>query len=146
MLVQGLCDISRFDSTYSWNKDIVNKYYAFQGYQNNKMIFDNFLNAWKLEVYGRPETFAITNSTDYPFGTMPWEVFDDNCQEGNASYIVELNVNSCKQHEFNCGDGSCVDMNVRCDGDIDCPDKTGFAESLQYFIFHLSVHRSPFCR
>ncbi len=50
MLVQGLCDISRFDSTYSWNKDIVNKYYAFQGYQNNKMIFDSFLNAWKLEV------------------------------------------------------------------------------------------------
>ncbi len=76
---------------------------------------------------------------------MPWEVFDDNCQEGNASYIVELNVNSCKQHEFNCGDGSCVDMNVRCDGDIDCPDKTGLAESQQYFLVHLSVH-PLFCR
>ncbi len=38
---------------------------------------------------------------------------------------IALNINSCTDTEFNCGDGYCVDISLRCDGDIDCPDKTG---------------------
>ncbi len=38
---------------------------------------------------------------------------------------MKLNVNTCIDTEFNCGDGYCIDISLRCDGDIDCPDKTG---------------------
>ncbi len=81
---------------------------------------------WKLEIYGKDSPFATVDSEDYPFGTLEWEVHGDiNCNKDNVTQLVKLNLNTCKPDEFNCDDGSCVDIRLRCDGDIDCPDKTG---------------------
>ena len=89
------------------------------------LFFDASLMRWKLEIYSREDVYATVNSTDYPFGTLVWEVSGDVCQEENSTHSVELNLNACKPNEFNCADGSCVNVEQRCDGNVDCPDKTG---------------------
>ena len=91
------------------------------------MFYDRDLHKWMLQIYGTTDIYATVNATDYPFGTMDWEVHNDfKCRNGeNGTDLVALNINSCKSDEFNCGDGSCVPINQRCDGDINCPDKTG---------------------
>ena len=33
-------------------------------------------------------------------------------------------MNSCRKEEFNCFDGTCVAMEQRCNGKIDCDDKS----------------------
>ncbi len=116
-----------FDTKYSWNKETVNNFYPFKGYLDTIMFYDEEHETWNLHVYGADHVVATVNATDYPFGTLDWDVLNDlECTEGeNGTQVVTLNVNACKSDEFNCGDGSCVSINVRCDGDIDCQDKTG---------------------
>lgn len=43
----------------------------------------------------------------------------DNSDETNCSSIK---VNYCGRDEFRCGNGSCVNITVRCDGNNDCND------------------------
>ena len=71
-----------------------------------------------------PDVFALTNTTDYPFGTRPWTVRGDPCYE-ESELTVWLNMNACNETEFNCADGQCVHVAQRCDGKVDCDDKTG---------------------
>ena len=35
-----------------------------------------------------------------------------------------MSFNACNSSEFNCNDGNCVAMEERCDGRIDCTDKS----------------------
>jgi len=37
---------------------------------------------------------------------------------------VFLDINACNEQEFNCDDGFCVNIDQRCDGKVDCPDKS----------------------
>ncbi len=53
-----------------------------------------------------------------------WTVTNDPCF-GDGSVEVQLNLNACSDSEFNCNDGQCVSMADRCDGIINCNDKTG---------------------
>ncbi len=121
----GLCDRSIFDTKYSWTWDKTGLYYIFRGYQDTMLLYNESLAEWRLEIYGRTDVYARVNSTrrTYPFGTLTWEVHgDEACQEGVK--MLQLNVHGCNQTEYNCDDGSCVAINLRCDGKIDCPDKT----------------------
>ena len=42
----------------------------------------------------------------------------------NQSYIAELTLTGCYDTEFNCDDGSCVSMEMRCDGKAHCKDSS----------------------
>ena len=59
--------------------------------------------------------YATTNTTDYPFGTHLWDFSNDVCSLGgsNATAVVVLNLNACDENEFNCVDGTCIDMEKR---------------------------------
>jgi len=79
---------------------------------------------WKLQLYSTPDTYALTNTSDYPFGEHVWTIYNDPCYN-EQEITVTLNMNSCTESEFNCADGQCVDITQRCDGKINCHDKTG---------------------
>lgn len=68
---------------------------------------------------------ATSVRSDTPLGQMAWEVSGDAPCSGAALALVQLNINACDDSEFNCNDGHCVGIDQRCDGRIDCPDKTG---------------------
>ena len=64
--------------------------------------------------------------TSQALGTYIWEVYGDTkCSpDGGVSYRTELTLSACKNTEYICQDGSCVSMTVRCDGVVDCEDKS----------------------
>lgn len=135
-----------FDTKYSWTNEKIHNYYTFRGYHNTVLFYNASISKWKLEVYGINTTFAIINSPDYPFGTMEWEIHGDkNCHTDNSTQFHRLNLNTCTENEFNCDNGSCVDIKLRCDGNIHCTDKTG-SEVLLMLAFSLYTSFSIFRR
>ena len=116
----GFCENTIFDAKYSWTREKSGNYYIFRGYQDTVLAHNTLLATWRLEIYGRSDIFATVNTTSYPLGTMNWEVHGDHgCEVGDGPQITTLNINSCKSNEYNCDDGTCVDIRLRCDGKID---------------------------
>ena len=94
----------------------------FKGYTETTLMQTG--NQWIVEINGNPDVYATIDSEDYPFGTQRWTVTGpDPC--GNGSRL--LNINACSDSEFNCDDGSCIPIEMRCNGLLDCPDKSGYA-------------------
>ncbi len=105
-----------------------NNYYSFRGYKDTKLNFDPKLQQWKLQTYSNSSIFAVANSTDYPIGTLTWEVHGEPCyMKTRSEHVtkVELNLNTCNSSEYNCRDGSCIGIEQRCDRRVDCSDKSG---------------------
>ncbi len=127
----GLCKGSRFDRKYSWTRDIVGDFYAFSGYKASRLEFDRDAGQWRIGLYygdgDDGETSATVDATDYPFGARRWTVRNDPCfgARGSTEVEVELNLNACNESEYNCADGQCVPIHQRCDGTLNCDDKSG---------------------
>ncbi len=105
--------------------------HSFRGYSGTMLTFNRTEGAWTLQPHKDNGVFATTNGTEYPFGKQVWEIIGDPCyeeegqEEEGASSLVTLNINACNTTEFNCDDGYCIGISSRCDGKVDCPDKTG---------------------
>ncbi len=99
-------------------------FYAFRGYRHGVLEFDGAQNLWKINLYTTNKTYATANVTDYPFGYQKWTIVNDPCF-GEGEIEATLNLNACTNSEFNCMDGQCISMEKRCDGILDCDDKTG---------------------
>ena len=67
-------------------------------------------------------------------GPTTWQIHNDSkfCSTEEI-YTRTLILSSCSQDEFSCNDGSCVKMEVRCDGRMDCRDKSD-EEECRYLI------------
>lgn len=80
---------------------------------------------WRLELLTDPDVYATTNTTEYPLGTFMWDFYGDKCNGIFTEHSqVAINFNACNGSEFNCLDGSCVSIGSRCNGRIDCEDKS----------------------
>jgi hypothetical protein len=123
-LIQGLCPNSKFDNQYSWTWSMFNDRHSFRGYTNTFLFWDKENSQWTLQLYSNSSIYATLNEYDYPFGDRTWSIHGEPCYE-YESVEVMLNINSCNEFEFNCQDGGCVPIEQRCDGRIDCSDKTG---------------------
>ena len=58
-------------------------------------------------------------------GANLWTVYNDSkeCNDGE-SYTSVMTFSACTDDQFTCKEGNCVEMKRRCDGKIDCFDKT----------------------
>ncbi|CAM6054349.1 unnamed protein product [Sphagnum tenellum] len=127
--IRGLCKESLFNTKYSWTRTFMNGRHSFRGYTNTLMSWDPNITMWRLQIYDRPNTYATVNITEYPLGTNTWDIYGDNCFDSNHTAML-LNVNACNDSEFNCLDGYCINIDLRCDGKVDCTDKTELAAVL----------------
>ena len=65
---------------------------------------------------------AYTNTTnDYPVGVHKWYFVDGKCQDSKENWR-KMNLHACKQNEFICKSGDCVNMKHRCDRNYQCKD------------------------
>ena len=104
---------------------MVNERHSFRGYTDSFLYWDVSDYHWRLESTTNSSVFAITEGFEYPFGTQEWEIHGDTCYGDKEERHMQLNINACREKEFNCHDGYCIDVNERCDGKVDCPDKSG---------------------
>ena len=66
-------------------------------------------------------TDSTTDSTDYPIGVHKWFFVDGNCKDSKEGWR-EMNLHACRENEFMCQSGDCVDLKKRCDRNYHCTD------------------------
>ena len=102
---------------------MVNGRHSFSGYTDTHLYFDSD-GSWKLELYSDSGMFArLKDFNDYPFGVHEWYFSQDSCQDANLTAL--LSMSACVDSEFQCLDGQCIPMDQRCDGRINCEDRSG---------------------
>ncbi len=103
--IRGLPYRIGLDAEYSLNTDRLHgDFYTLVGYTSTWLYHDKTLGHWRLDLRTDKETWAITNSSDYPLGLRQWMI---NSTE--FSGLSKLNIDVCDdQSEYNCNDGSCV--------------------------------------
>ncbi len=119
-----MCEETKFDFQYSWTRQLINGRHSFRGYTGTMLQFQPETNQWTLRPHKSEGILGVTNSTEYPFGRNVWQITGDPCYEEKVNYVT-LNINACNNSEYNCNDGYCININKRCDGKVDCPDKSG---------------------
>jgi hypothetical protein len=73
--------------------------------------------------------FATNPDWEFPLGRFPWDIYGEPCYT-DYHEVLPLSLNACNFHEFNCDNGFCIAMEKRCDGSLDCSDKTGLPVQL----------------
>ena len=121
----GLCPTSKFDSKFQTTEAESDGHSILRGYHDSKIYYSSEQDSWVMSLYSDSTVYATVNSSTFPHGLQYWKVHGDTCEGGDAEGNVPLNLNSCNRTEFGCHDGHCVDMDRRCDGKLDCPDKSG---------------------
>ena len=90
------------------------------------IFFDNTLNAWvlkSLEDIGHGFVLKEDLADGMPIGTHIWKTITDrsHCLLSNNTQ-VELTISVCKNDQFTCDSGQCIDLNKKCNVKKDCHD------------------------
>lgn len=123
--LRGLCSESYFDHEY------------YLGGRDNDLEFigtffssikpnGNFTSQreWILTTKISSDTYAIMVSdmfSVYPIGLQKWKIKNDNCETEEQ---IKLKLTPCSQGEFTCNDGTCIDLELRCDTNVNCEDES----------------------
>lgn len=67
-----------------------------------------------------PDTLAELSTSQYPVGRRLWRLAGDGCSAEPRDVILSLS--SCSLNQFSCDTGVCVDIERRCDQELDCED------------------------
>ncbi|XP_069975169.1 uncharacterized protein [Penaeus vannamei] len=128
---RGLCKESHFDRQYFLTHDkgwitftgiyysTITRYFPSPCENGDTRAYD----FWQLSRPDKPSvkaTLQTDSPYDYPFGRHTWTVENDVCGRTNVTILIT----SCKDGQFSCNDGSCVDIEHRCNLEIDCRDES----------------------
>ena len=115
--ISGLEQHMPFDRLYLVEpSQLMAKDFTFYGYQSSKIVHDIEDKNWKIEILSNSRDYAITNGSDPPLGTREYHL-----SESLGGGTVKLNLNSCDNNEeYNCDDGSCIPIEMKCDSVPDC--------------------------
>ncbi|XP_063600302.1 uncharacterized protein LOC134776481 [Penaeus indicus] len=124
---RGLCKDSLFDRQYFLTNDkglitFTGVYYSMitRHFPSNDTD-DLDYGFWLLNRLDKPSVWAtlrMDSPTHYPLGRHLWRVENDVCGNSTMSIIIT----ACKEQQFSCSDGTCVELRQRCDMELDCPD------------------------
>ncbi len=127
----GVCDLSflpvfqlrgiipediRIDRIYFWTKEIANERYIFEGLQHSKLKALNS-HTWEILDSNTGESIFQLSKHIYPIGVYEWLDI-----KSNESMILSFDV--CNATQFNCKNGRCISMTLRCNEVKDCDDNT----------------------
>ena len=100
------------DNVYFWTNGLDKNDYTLRGRQYSTIKKNG--SKWVVEDKRSLQIkYSLERST--PFGVQLW-------LEHSTNKSLQLSFDSCKNIEFNCRDGLCVDLDKRCDGISDCLD------------------------
>ncbi|XP_071515264.1 uncharacterized protein [Panulirus ornatus] len=124
--VRGLCRRSLLDSRFLITQDSGNL--SITGVYSSEIIkrppdhskTDDF-GSWEMKRVDMEDVSAtlIRKSPSHSFiGLNSWKVTNDVCGISR----VKLRLTVCRQGQFSCKDGTCVELRRRCDLEMNCPD------------------------
>ncbi|KAK7084795.1 hypothetical protein SK128_007057 [Halocaridina rubra] len=127
--MRGLCEQSEFDRDYFLSHD--QDSLSFTGVYYSEILKmppdQNVVNSdygyWILKRLDKPHVVAILpmmSPIHYPIGLNTWSVANDVCGQEK----INLMMTSCQDYKFSCSDGTCINLQQRCDLETDCPDGT----------------------
>ncbi|XP_071524204.1 uncharacterized protein [Panulirus ornatus] len=127
--MRGLCRQSHFDRDYFLTYERESPAFAGVKYSQitkkppNSAISDSEYGFWLLNRADKPQALAILDMkypSHYPIGRNTWRVDNDVCGKEEVS----LFMTSCLDRQFSCADGTCIDIQHRCDLEANCPDES----------------------
>ncbi|KAK4286758.1 hypothetical protein Pmani_040153 [Petrolisthes manimaculis] len=124
IMLRGLCSESLFDREY-YIYDTINSRPVFNGKFWSRLAWTNNesdgWSGWKLTLLTDPHIHArmiSTSDIEHPIGIHEYKVVGDKCP-GERQY---LRLTSCTLNQFTCDDGTCVELEQRCNLELDCAD------------------------
>ena len=112
---RGLCLKSVFDQHFGWvGQRWGGQRYAFRGFENSLLMFEEQTNRWKLQYNLNMSVYAYFNQTDesYPLGFQTWYFVNDEACLNNeieiekGIYSANISFSICDVNDFNCDDGT----------------------------------------
>ena len=125
LTLSGMCDRSAFDTFYHMEND-ENGVVIYSGFDSSMIRYDSKKNLWILTIEHKPDIVATCDSelTSFVLGNHDWKVTNDlGCYSGGTE-LKRLSFSTCSLDQYTCNDASCVDLVSRCDGKVDCEDKS----------------------
>ena len=92
---------------------------VFKGYENGFILYDNLTETWvvyqdeRLPENLESDKIIARSLNSNPFGKNSWNLTSD---------IRTLKFTKCEHEEFTCGNGDCLNLDMRCDDIFDCLD------------------------
>ena len=128
--LRGLCQYSRIDSLFmprNTRQDIRQLEYI--GQSGTIIHFKQNQKEWVLQVLDNFEVKTQGTSASplvsFALGKHQWEIENDTFECGTGgSYKADLKLTGCKEDEFTCDDGQCINMAKRCNNLPNCKDKS----------------------
>ena len=86
------------------------------GTSNTYIRYNQTALSWVARAAGSPGWAECRVGLDrLVLGRQTWAVHDEQCYADSLA-SVQLSLTRCTDHEFNCDDGSCIQLDRRCDG------------------------------
>ena len=126
--IRGLCEEAVMDTQYKladfkpmnqseelraemWGNDDTRSYVGPKGWTITRNVFDK---KWQMNHTHYPElTLTMLDMDALPLGRHNWRIENNVCTQGETSTQVLL-MSGCKEAEFTCDDGKCLNITQRC--------------------------------
>ena len=113
------------DMHYFWINVLVNNKYTFKGLQTNVIEF-TLDEGWIIKNSTNNPILTL-GKTQYPFGKKKWV-------NPSTNERLWLSFDACQKEQFNCDDGTCIRIQKRCNGLLDCEDGSDEANCSQVIV------------
>ena len=127
--LKGLCEQTSIDFQYILDPSLsYNDHVVFMGYFRNYILYNT--THWSIIQSQNLQDFSIddvegsieigSQSNGLPIGTKVWKIKDSKCKNSMILKLTKCQGNS----QFTCEDGTCIDLQKRCDSIYDCSDSS----------------------
>ncbi|XP_066980309.1 uncharacterized protein [Macrobrachium rosenbergii] len=98
---------------------------SFIGVSHSDIYWDTDMDAWVLKSlkYEAKAWWKPPEEGMYPYGTQLWTMGSKVCNIA-VGETTSLTFSVCGEGLFTCSDGTCIDVNKRCDMRVDCSDQS----------------------
>ena len=112
------------DTKYILTMDDITGEEYYLGDQRSELRYNQDMETWNLTTYGEPGKFITSQAhrRSLLIGRQQWTLHNEPKCSPNVEYKLEMAITACRQSEFNCRNGTCIDMIQRCNQWKDCTD------------------------